>query len=317
MVVVVIADRGIAYLIFRVLSRNGKEKLGMLGAVVFLVNPVVWYNSSVWGQTDSIVNFFALLSFALLLERKLIWAVLAMTLSIYIKASLLIFLPIFVIIAIGQKYSIYRFIGALVISLSVIILLPLPFSKANPLVWLYYLYRDKVFTQQLQVITANAFNFWAALIGIHERPHTLFLGSFTYQFWGSALFALAYLPTLYLVYKKQDYKTVFWSLSIAAFSSFMLLTNMHERYLYPLFPVFTLVSATTPTLWSIYWLVSGINLINLYNFWWIPKVKLFVDVMSFGDRLMPRILSLVNFILFLLLYIKYFLQNRLPWKVQK
>lgn len=310
----ILADLGIGYLIFRILSKNGNEKLGKLAAIVFLINPIIWYNSSVWGQTDSLVNFFALLAFVLLLERRLMVAILALSLSIYIKASLLIFIPIFLVLVIVQKHKALEVLTGVLLSLVIVLLLTLPFSNGNPLVWLYYLYRDKVFTQQLQVITANAFNIWAALTGIHEKPHTLLAGPFTYQFWGNSLFALAYIPILYLVYKRKDYKSVFWALSIASFSSFMLLTNMHERYLYPFFPVFTIIAATTPSLWPVYWTVSGINLLNLYNFWWVPRIKLLIDFMSFGGRLMPRILGLLNFGLFAYLY-SHFLRHLLLKKV--
>jgi len=46
--------------------------------------------------------------------------------------------------------------------------------------------------------------------------------------------------------------------------------------------------------------VSMINLLNLYNFWWMPRIELVVQIMSFGNRLMPRILGLVllGFMLF-------------------
>ena len=72
----ILADLGIAYLIYKVLrhwalgTRN-TEKLAMVGTIFWLFNPVVWYNSSVWGQTDSVVNFFALLGFYFLFEKKL------------------------------------------------------------------------------------------------------------------------------------------------------------------------------------------------------------------------------------------------------
>lgn len=298
----VLADIGIAWLIYKIFAAEAKEKIGIFGAAVFLLNPASWYNSTIWGQTDSVVNFFGLLAFVLLLKKKLLWAVAALLGSFYIKASLLLFLPIFIVVVLRQRYKSGHLLAGLGIPLLAVGILTLPFSQSEPYTWLFNLYKDKVFTQQLQVITANAFNIWAALTGIHERPHELFLGPLTYKVWGWLLFGLSALPALWLVFKKQDKTSIFWSLTIVSFSAFMLLTNMHERYLYPLFPVFTILAADNRKLLPLYVAASGIHLVNLYNFWWFPKVEVLVSLLAAWDRLLPRILGLVTFLLFVFLY---------------
>lgn len=303
------ADLGIAYLIYKLLKQMKNEKAGLWGAFIFLVNPVIWYNSSVWGQYDSVINFLALLSFFLLLKRSLGLSILAFVLSIYTKASLLIFLPIYAVIAIRQNYKIKEWVVSIAGTLTVIFLLTLPFARGNAFIWLYDLFVKKVFVQQLHVITANAFNLWAGVSGIHERPDSLpFLG-LTFKSWSFILYAVFYIPCLWIVYRKQDVKSIFWSLSLAAFSSFMLLTNMHERYLYPLFPYLTLLFVLGDVKAWIYWGISLLSLVNLYNFWWIPRIDFIVNFLSFGDRIMPRILGLVNFGFFASVYLQFFRQK--------
>lgn len=294
----ILADFGIAYIIY-------KWTKNKWASLIWLVNPLVWYNSSVWGQYDAVINFFAILAFYLLSKKRLTVALLAFALSIYIKASLLIFAPIFLIIAIKQKYKIKDYLIALVCSLVVIVGLTLPFSQGNPVVWLYKLYQKKVFVQQLHVITANAFNLWSAIAGIHERSDSLpFLG-FTYQIWGYILFSVSYIPLLFKVYKKQDKKTIIWTLALTAFSSFVLLTNMHERYLYPLFPYLTILLTVGLVNKINYCLITIISLLGMYNFWFTPKLNIIISFLSFGDRLMPRVLGIILFILFLKLYSRY------------
>lgn len=308
----IIADFGIAFLIykliFQIVAKAKKRKeIALFGALMFLLNPAVWYNSSVWGQYDSVINFFALLSFYLLLNKKLNWSVLAFALSLYTKASLAIFLPIYAVVAF-KKYSLKEILKSVGISAVVIGLLTFPFSKGEPFSWLYNLYTKKVFVQQLHVITANAFNVWAFLTGIHERPDSLIFSVFQYKTWGTLLYVASYIPVLYLISKKQDKKTIFWSLSIIAFSTFMFLTNMHERYLYPLFPVFTILAATNKELRFIYWIISILSLINLWHFWWVPKITPLISIISAGDRMLPRIFGLIGFVLFIYLY-KTFLRH--------
>lgn len=295
----ILADIGIAYILFKWTNKK-------LAAILWLFNPIVWYNSSVWGQTDAIVNFFVLLSFYLLFNKKLTWAVLVMGLSLYIKASLLIFLPIFVIMALRQKYKVSEYFYALILTFGTFALLSLPFSKGDPFTWLYYLYTDKVFAQQLHLITANAFNLWSGVAGIHEKPDNLpFLG-LTYKYWSYIIYSLFYIPLLWVVHKKQDKNTIVWVLALSAFASFVLLTNMHERYLYPIFPYLTiLVSLNLVSLYP-YILISLLSLLNLYNFWWVPEIKLIKDFLSFGDRLMPRVLGFINFGMFLTMYNRFF-----------
>ncbi|MBU0572839.1 hypothetical protein KKH23_02120 [Patescibacteria group bacterium] len=301
----ILADLGIAYLIYWMFKKKKKVKLGIFGATLFLFNPIIWYNSAVWGQTDAIINFFALLAFVLLLEKKLMWAVLALLMSFYIKASLLIFAPVFAIIALRQKYKLTEIAKSLAIPLLIIGTLTLPFSRGEPFGWLIGIYNKKVFIEQLQVITANAFNIWAAITGIHEQPHTLMWGPLTYQVWGLIIFGISLIYPIYLVFKKQDHKSVFWALAIISFSSFMLLTNMHERYLYPLFPVFTILVVMDKKLLPLYWAVSGLSLVNLYHFWWIPNIKWLINLLSANDRLLPRILGFVNFGLFVNFYARF------------
>lgn len=301
----VLADIGLAYLIYRIFKNQKKAKLGIYGATLFLVNPVTWYNSTIWGQTDSIVNFFGLLAFVLLLEKKLTWAVFAMLLTLYIKLSLLIFLPAFIVILVRQKYKLNTILKSVVIPILVIIALTLPFSQGNPIEWLFRIYKDKILTQQLQVITANAFNLWAALTGIHEQKHTLMFGPLSYKTWGEILGIIAIIPAHILIYRKQDVKSVVWGLAIISSSYFMLATNMHERYLYPLFPYLTILVIYYRLLIPLYAIMSLIHLINLYHFWWYPRIELLVSLLSLGNRLPPRLLGLGNFIAFLWFYKKF------------
>ena len=88
----ILADFGIAYLIYKNIK---SRRLAKTGAILWLLNPVIWYNSSVWGQTDSVITFFVFLSFYLLIKNKPILSVLSYAISIYIKASLIIFIPLY------------------------------------------------------------------------------------------------------------------------------------------------------------------------------------------------------------------------------
>jgi hypothetical protein len=235
-------------------------------------------------------------------EKKLTPSLLMLALCLYTKASLLIFVPIYAVIALRQKYNWKKWILSLVVSFGFVGLITLPFSQGEPFTWLYNLFKDKVFAHQLQIITANGFNIWATIAGIHERPQTLPFFGLTYQYWSYIIFGIAYMPLLWVCYKKQNLKTIIWVLAVAAFSSFMLLTNMHERYLFPLFPYLTILTAANFIGIIPYILISLLSLLNMYNLWWMPKITPIIDFLSYKNRLTPRVLGFANFILFLNLY---------------
>jgi Gpi18-like mannosyltransferase len=302
----ILSDLGIGYVIYLIL--RSAKKPAILGAAIWLFNPVIWYNSSVWGQTDAVINFFALLAFYLLIKKQLLPAVLFFAISIYIKASLLIFAPIFLFFMILQKYTFKKVLYSFLFTFVAIILITLPFSHGNPVSWLIDIYQNRVFAEQLHAITANAFNLWAGIAGISMKPQSYMLGPLSYQIWGIILFVVFNIPIFYVAYKNRTTEALVWCASITAISSFMLLTNMHERYLYPFFPMFTLVVMYNKKLLPLYWIISGISLLNLYNFWWVPNINLLVNFLSFDDRLVPRILGFVSFGLLIYLYLKFLRQ---------
>jgi len=298
----ILADLGIGLLIYKIINYQlvisnlkNKNRLAALGLILWLFNPVIWYNSAVWGQTDAVINFLALLAFYfLIINKRLTLSLIAITLCFYIKASLLIFLPVYLILLFKQRLKIYELVRALIVVLIIILIPTLLFSNGNPAVWLFNLYREKVFTNQLQLITANAFNLWTLLTGIDEKPQTLLLGPLSYQNWGLILFAIFSTPVLWFSLKKGEVYTVLWTLTIISFSSFMFLTNMHERYLYPLFPVLTILAVMDVKLLIVYIIVSVINLLNLYNFWWIPMIAPIFHFLSDHNRVATKLLSFVN-----------------------
>lgn len=299
----ILADLGIAFLIYKLVSQLKNKKVAKLAAILFLFNPVIWYNSSIWGQTDSIINFLFLLSVYLLIKDKLLFSVLALALCLYIKLSLAIFIPIYLIFLIKKKFSVSGIVISIVVALALIGIITIMFSyPKEPFGWLLTIYREKVLVQQMHVITANAFNFWDALTGIYEQPNSLMLGPLTYRAWGNVLFSLVYFPTLFLLWKKPTTKNLICVLALAGFSSFMLLTNMHERYLYPLFPYLTILVALHRKLKWPFVAISLINLLNLYHLWYTPRIEAIVTIMSFSDRLVPRLLGIAMTLLYIHFY---------------
>jgi Gpi18-like mannosyltransferase len=294
-----LADLGVAALIFLILKKFATRKGALIGASFYLFNPVTFYNSSFWGQTDALVFLFALFSFWLLFLKKPILSTTFFAFSLYIKATLVIFAPIFLLYLVKEKYSLKTLIFAILIPIALIWLLTIPFSGPDAVSWLYYLYKDKVFGGQLQYLTANAFNIWALGFGLDPKPdwqNFLFL---PLKIWSILTFGLLFLFYLWRMLKEKNFPRLFFIiLFLVSFSAFMILTAIHERYLFPAFPTLSVLVGFQPFLIFPGAIMSLIHLANLYNFWWVPRIEFLVFAFTIGDKIIPKILSLANVALF-------------------
>lgn len=302
----ILADLGIAFLIYRFVEELKGQKAAKLAAAIFLFNPASWYISAVWGQTDSIINFLVLWSVYLFWRKKSLPSVFVYFLSLYFKGSLIIFLPVILILLLKAKDLWWKKLLAIGGSLIFLSYLSFPFVKwMTPIPWIYHLYQDRIFGHQGNMLTANAFNFWALIFGIDftKNDFGLFLG-LTFRKWGQWLFVLSSLPVcFYLLKKKLNITLVFWSFAIISFSSFLFLTNMHERYLYPIFPYITILMFIVSKFNLFYLLISFNFFLNLYHLWYIP------DILNFRLIYTPitiRFFSLFNLFLIFWIYLAFF-----------
>lgn len=269
----IFADVGTAMIIYKFSTLYTTTKRALLGTAAYLFNPITIYNSAWWGQTDATVNFFGLLAFYLLLKRRLLPAIFALAACLFIKASLAIFVPIFLLVIWKQKYSIKQIAIAFTPPLLVIWIVTLPFHNFNDPFWLVRIYKDTVISETLSNVTENAFNLWALIYGIWpQTPGTVHLLGLTIMLWSRMLMAVSTIGILFFLWKRTTVERLLVSLVLIAFCAFLFLIGMHERYLFPIFPPLAiLVALRLDYLWTL--IPSAvIHLLNLYNLWWTPSI---------------------------------------------
>lgn len=291
----IFADLGIAYLIYRYFKN---QKTGLILSAVWLFNPVIWYNSSVWGQTDSVVNLLGLLAILFLLKKKLpVFAVL-FTLSMLFKGSLSTFVPVLFFYALWQKYSVKDWFKAILAGLITVLMVSVWFHTAGDLIiWLIDLYMKRILPGEIGFLTANAYNFWWLVDPGKIYDSTLYFG-LSARLIGFVIVLAVNAGVIFWLGKKPDHKRLLLSLLIVSLVSFLFMTRIHERYLYPYFPVSTLALGFLPGYWPVYGLFSLIHLINLYNLFWVPGIG---PLRNFLMLSWPGyVFSAVNLILFLL-----------------
>jgi len=308
----IIFDLGIAILLYNFLKKEGKEKQALLISLVWLFNPITWYNSSVWGQSDSIVNFFGLLSIFLLLDRKLLFAIPAMAISILFKGSLAILIPGFLTISLIQKYKFKEWLLGAVISLLLVIIICIWFHpEFNILSWVINLYQKRIFPGEIGDLSANAFNFWNIVSKGSKVLDSVKYFGLSARIWGFLVFCMFLIITLVkLIKSKFSKEKALFSLMILAFASFLFITRVHERYLYPVFPLLTLLMFYKKRLIPIYIILSAVFLLNMFNLWWYPTITFLFNSLSVKEGLLTIFLSWLNIGLFILLFLIYLLDLR-------
>ncbi len=307
----ILCDLLLGFLLYIFVKSKTNEKIGLIASAFFLFNPAIIYNSTIWGQIDSINNLFFYISLLFLINKKAFFSLLFLALSLYVKVSLLPLVPLYFLFAFfGGFFKRSVFIFSIIATLGIITLLNLPFFT-NPLS--FFSFAKQASGGQAQAITVNAFNFWWMILypTLHTDIPLITTKFFGLPFgtWGNIVFGVFYLPILLKVFlwrKQLTPERVFLLFTIVAFTTFLFLPKMHERYLYPALPLLIAFVGLKKRYWILAIVLSILHFLNLYLVW-NPNLFLFRGMESFiGSQPMMRLISLVTLCIFLFLYFKAF-----------
>ena len=256
------SDLVVGGLIWHILKRENR-KLANLSFVFYVLNPVVIFNGSVWGQIEGILSLFLFLAVYFVVQKKNITlSFISWTIAFLIKPQALVLLPPLGLIIL-KKFPIKKVFLSGLASIATILILSFPFFPNNPIFGLFQ--QISKMTGYYSYTSVFAFNFWS-LVGMWQADSLTFLG-ISYFWWGIILYSLSMLALLYKFREKLKGKTAYLVVALSILASFLFPTRVHERYLFPLFP-FLLISGgllKSRFLFFSYFLLSFLNLINLYH----------------------------------------------------
>jgi hypothetical protein len=278
----IVGDFAIFGAIVTMARRWGKEDLGLKVGLVYLLNPALWYNSSWWGQTDSVVAAYMLWSIVFLFTKQPWKASFFAGLSLITKAS---WAPIVPLIAIYWWRNHYKLAPVLGAALAVL-LVAIPFHPHLDVVtWLINLYTTRILPGESGFITVSAFNFWHFLVGqklVPDRNFTLM---------ANLLVGMLGLVGMVIVGRRPNPQGFLRAATILFFGVFLFASRMHERYLYPIFPLMSL-GIVTGFSWALpYALASVTYIINLYYQWWSPGWPWVIQIYT---ETFTRVVSMIN-----------------------
>ena len=217
--------------------------------------------------------------------------------SLLFKGSLSIFVPILLIVALLQKHKVGDWAKALFSSLLTTFLISIWFHPRLDLFsWLFNLYRQRILPGEIGYLTANAFNFWWLVDPGKTLDSTVFLG-LPARIWGFLIAIVGVVGVGYWLSKRKlTDKRIFLSLVMISLVTFLFMTRIHERYLFPFFPYATMLLGLIPGLVFPYIILSTTHLLNLYHLFWAPSFSPLEALYQLPW--FARAISIINIIVF-------------------
>jgi len=271
----VFADLASAYLLYRMLA--GQRPLFRLGApILYLLFPATILIGPVWGQIDSLLALFLLLSVYYISRGRPIEGSIAYVVGFVIKPQAIAALPFLAFWIMRQHPPRWAPAGALWVKLpvppriwfyiigaafGVLLLLILPFFPDRP--WNFY-DQLKHATEVYPYNSLNAYNFWG-MFGFFKSDGIQHLG-LADRYWGLILFGAATVGVIYVLRRSEGTGALALGAALSTLAFYVFLTRMHERYMFPFFLPFlaACVLLQSRLLWGTFIVFGIVQFLDLY-----------------------------------------------------
>lgn len=258
----IFADLATGYLIYKIFARSKNsvgEKLGLVGAAIYVYSPAILGNSALWGQVDSLTALTSLFSIYIFPFSILLSSV-SLAIGTLIKPQTAFIFPVIIFLMLRNKLKWQKIFSYLLIGLTVFILGFIPFWNHGTLIS-FIAERLNISFSQYPYTSINAFNFWS--LGGFWKPDNIYFEI--------AGYLLVFIATVFLSIKLWNKKNAeYYLLTFIFAASFVFFTRMHERHLLPVFAPITIVALENPYLLIPLIVLSLTYIANLfYAFVWI------------------------------------------------
>ena len=160
----------LAIVVMKLIAVVKKEKVSVVHLAVTLLLVIPLFNSSQWGQCDTIYTFFAVTGIYFAIQHKSVWCFVMMGFGLAIKLQMLFIYPVILILLIcknsnGEKYLVWKHIWFTPLAFIVLNLLPIFFGGS--IFKVVEVYQNQIFIgNKSQALCGNCANLlmWFTLI---------------------------------------------------------------------------------------------------------------------------------------------------------
>jgi hypothetical protein len=258
----VLANGLIGAVLFSALRVRGGARVALGAAALFLLSPVILFDTAYWGQADSVCALFVVAGLALAPGHPE-WGCAALATGALVKPFGYAFIP-FALAETVKRHGWRRGATALLAAAAVWGALLVPFAVAGRL-------RDIAAVLWLQLdampyASVNAHNLWWIVtrgvpwVLASERA----LGPVTYEGLGLLLFGVFALAAFVGLLRSRDDRALPMAGASVAFGLFALATHMHENHLFLFLPLLLLARGEERPWRRFFVAVSAVALINMF-----------------------------------------------------
>ncbi len=260
----ILSDLLTGYLIFLIVNKKKRVKWGLAASAIYVFNPAVILNSTLWGQVDSITALSIMLSLYFLNKYPYLSSFF-LAFGTLFKPQAAFIAPLIFTAMFKDKWKSSKILLYAVFGLIVFTLGFAPF-KGDSALLPFILERLQISFNQYPYGSVNAFNFWG-LWGFWKLDNVGILGSRVIGLIISLILAIVFLFNFYI--KKNKNLSIYKAASGILLTTFLFLTKIHERHLLPVFAPLITSSVTSITGIAIYlgYSVSyALNLMYAYSY---------------------------------------------------
>ncbi len=300
----IVADVMVGFVLYLVARswrapRPDAQRVALFAAAFYLFNPVTWYDSAIWGQTDAFGALITLVTIAALVRGNSEGASALAVLAALIKPQFgIVLLPIVGIVLLRRhlfrpgsgprhpvlaparlrawfesEHGLWRLVSSGVVSMIVLFALLIPFS----LDIFSFIGQMLKTAAGYPFLSVNAYNPWA-LIGSDGNMGIAFGGAWSWNpdtvpllgplpgvLIGGLFLAVGFAIGVARAAWRDDRRSIVLVALFLALAFFMLPTRVHERYMFPIFGLLPLLAAVDRRwLWAAVCL-SAAAFINLHG----------------------------------------------------
>lgn len=291
--IAILADLLTAVVIYLMLKKDSVQKAFLL-ATLYLFSPFSFYISALWGQYDQLSFLFLLLSVWALIKKNVFLAPFLLMISVSMKPTSLIFIPLFAWIYLSARKNILEYLGGILLAIGGFLLSITLFTNDNLWQFINYDLKNKILFKSGFRVSTNSFNFWHIFIGNNAREHfTPYLGVPAYV-WGWLSFAIINLIAFWVI-KVRNQKTILTAFAVVGLGSWIFMINMLERYVFAGIVFSMMCLFYYPTFFKSWLVMSIIFWVNLYHGWWVPRQWEWLhQAIIWNDNAVTRVLSAIN-----------------------
>ncbi len=257
-----------AILLFFIVRERYQKLWAWTVATIYLLHPAILYLSAGWGQADTVYAFFLVLTVWLLEKQRWYGATIALTLGFFVKIQSLAVLPLFAF-ELMRSGSPKRVVFSTFTAFATAALINFPYIWYGRILDVVAVIIGSV--GRYPVVSAWAFNFWWMITGARGEyvfDDQLFLG-IPLAIVGVIMYAVALIFILYWYSRHASPNTRWLAAALCTFAFFLFPTEMHERYIFPIFAFLLPLFPDEKIVRWIFGLLSAIYIVNLiYTLFW-------------------------------------------------